>query len=135
MSRFGARRNWVVLRQESQTSKARVEIFKGEDDAVKRQPIKIIGIDQISNISTVPEKKEIMLSIGHEQMTFTCSSRADVDDWVKDIGYLRKNGPPQPMGSKRPQKLLPPDDGGAVQCEYRALMYNQWYQIIALKFH
>ncbi len=87
-----------------------MEIFRGEDDAAKRQPIKIIGIDQISYISTVPEKKEIVLCIGQEQMTFSCSSRADVDDWMKDIGCLRKNG--QGICNKRP-----PDDIGA-QCKF-----------------
>ena len=110
MSRFGTRKNWVVLRQESHSARARVEIFKEEDDFAKRQPTKIIGIDQISSISTSPEKKEISLSIGNEQITFYCSSRADVDDWMRDIDCLRKNG-------RGFSKRASGDDSGFVQCK------------------
>ena len=93
LSRFGSKKSWVVLQRDSHSSRARVEIFKEEDDCAKgHRPVKLIGIDQISNVSISPEKKEIVLTIGYENMTFSFSSKADVDDWIRDIESLRKNG-------------------------------------------
>lgn len=103
------------MRQQSHSSRARFEIFRDEDDFTKRQPVKIVGIDQISTIITSPEKKEIVISVGNEQLTLTCSSRADVDDWIRDIDCLRKNGHFINKRSSGDEGMGGP--AGLVQCE------------------
>ena len=92
LTRIGTRKNWVVLKKDSHTARSRVEVYKDEDDVTKRHPTKVIGIDQISRINTSPEKKELTLILGDENIMFLCSSRADMDDWVRDIDGLRKHG-------------------------------------------
>ena len=82
----------MVLKKDSHTARSRVEVYRDEDDVTKRHPTKVIGIDQISRINTSPEKKELTLILGDENVMFLCSSRADMDDWVRDIDGLRKHG-------------------------------------------
>lgn len=92
LTRIGTKKNWVVLKKDSHSARSRVEVYKDEDDVTKRHPTKVIGIDQISRINTSPEKKELTLILGDENIMFLCSSRADMDDWVRDIDGLRKHG-------------------------------------------
>ena len=113
--RIGAKKNWVVLRRESHSSRSRVEVFKDEDDFSRRQPIKIVGIEQISSVNTSPEKKEIILNVGSENVILTCSSRADVDDWMRDIEALRQNG--RGLGKRKSG-----DDG--IPCELSRMLLS-----------
>ena len=84
----GGRKHWVVLRKEG-AHRHRIEVFKDEDD-VRRLPSKVIAIENITNVQTILEKKELTVITEDETNTFVCSSRADLDDWVRDIENLRR---------------------------------------------
>lgn len=91
LTRFGTKKHWVVLRSESRTGLCRIEIYKDEDDVPRKNPSKIISVEQVSSLQTNLERKDITLSMFGETVTFGCLSRADLDDWVRDIESLRQN--------------------------------------------
>ncbi|XP_041378684.1 purine nucleoside phosphorylase-like [Gigantopelta aegis] len=71
-----------VLRSESRTGLCRIEIYKDEDDVPRKNPSKIISVEQVSNLQTNLERKDITLCMFGETVTFGCTSRADLDDWT-----------------------------------------------------
>ncbi|XP_019849843.1 PREDICTED: docking protein 5-like isoform X2 [Amphimedon queenslandica] len=83
------RKYWVVLKGESRSTKACIEIYKSEDDVLRKSPTKLVAIDQISRLQSVIERKELTLVMYAESVSLICSSRADHDDWLKDIESVR----------------------------------------------
>lgn len=83
----------MVLKAESRHTKPCIEIYKSEDDFLRKRPTKLVAIDQINRIQSAIERKELTLVLFGETVTFMCSSRADHDDWLKDIESVRGQTP------------------------------------------
>lgn len=83
----------MVLKAESRHTKPCIEIYKSEDDFLRKRPTKLVAIDQINRTQSAIERKELTLVLFGETVTFMCSSRADHDDWLKDIESVRGQTP------------------------------------------
>lgn len=88
---MSSKKHWVVLKRETHTAKSRLEIYKDEDQAsLQGAPWRLVSLDSISRIQTTAERKEFVIFSLEEALTFVCSSRADLDDWMRDLDILRR---------------------------------------------
>ena len=72
------------------TGRSRIEWYRSEDRAKDYQPVKVVDLDTIRSINPVERKKGFMVDLLEESMLFQCTSKADMEDWVRDINRFRQ---------------------------------------------
>ena len=93
LTRMTSKKNWVVLHGASYSGKSRVEVFKDEDSAsMRNDPWRVIGLEQVTKVQMSPDRKEFILVTKEDSISFVCQSRADLDDWLRDLESVRRGG-------------------------------------------
>ena len=87
---MGSKKNWVVLRGPSYNGKSRVEVYKDEDTATRQSAWRVIALEQVTKVQMSSERKEFILVTKDDSISFICSSRADLDDWLRDLENVRR---------------------------------------------
>lgn len=82
-----SRRQWVVLRRESGGRASRVELYRNEDQSAEPNKIISLSPSTLRNVQILDRKKAFVLNLQEESCMFQCSSRADMEDWHRDIGH------------------------------------------------
>ena len=87
------KKNWVILRSSSPFGKSRVEIYKDEDSAaLQSDPWRVVALELVSKVQMSSERKEFILVSPDDSTSFICASRADLDDWLRDLECVRRGG-------------------------------------------
>ena len=108
LTRMGSKKNWVVLRGPSFNGKSRVEVYKDEDTATRQSGAwRVIALEQVTKVQMSSERKEFILVTKDDSISFICSSRADLDDWLRDLENVRRGDKAgrskDPMVASNPQ--------------------------------
>ena len=103
-----SRRNWVVLRKDSPGGgKSRLELYRNEDlSGVGPVRTILLDPDTVKGINTIDKKKAFLLTLSDDVCLFQCSSRADMDDWYKDLSRCRYNRSGSQGGGALPDKNI-----------------------------
>jgi hypothetical protein len=103
---ISTKKYWIILFAKSAVSRSRLEIFKGEDDVTKKNPLRVIDIESVERVVPNSDKKELSLALpNNETVMLCCVSRAEHDDWLNDIQLIKTN---RKLNS--PPVAAPPDE-------------------------
>ncbi|XP_064399054.1 uncharacterized protein LOC135345566 [Halichondria panicea] len=85
LNQMSSKRQWVVLRKAARGKPTSLELYKSEDQT--QAPLRTIPLDRsgFKNIHRDEHKKAFILNLNDEVCLFQCTSRADMDDWSRDI--------------------------------------------------
>lgn len=80
-----SRKYWTILRKDA--AGCLLELYRSEELMTQNTPIKTLTLSPTSRIETIGNKKAFVLNndTGADAMMFVCQSRADMEDWARDI--------------------------------------------------
>ena len=84
-----SKRYWLVLRKETPGGgRSRLEFYRSEEQS--NEPVRVIPLDQIREVHHSERKKASFdVHLQDEVTQFSCSSKADTDDWMRDIARFQ----------------------------------------------
>lgn len=82
-----SRRQWVVLRRETTGRASRIELYRSEDQSAEPNKTVSLSPSSLRNVEILDRKKAFVLNLQDESCMFQCSSRADMEDWYRDINH------------------------------------------------
>ena len=86
---MSSKRFWLVLRKETPGGgRSRLEFYRSEEQS--NEPVRVIPLDQIREVHRSERKKaSFEVHLQDEVSQFSCSSMADMEDWMRDIGRFQ----------------------------------------------
>jgi hypothetical protein len=89
LSTLSSKRTWMVLCRKGPSGKPRIEMYRSEDSVSGQQPHRMIDLETVRSVQPVERKKGFLVELLDETMMLQCTSKADMEDWVRDINRLR----------------------------------------------
>jgi hypothetical protein len=79
----------MVLCRKGPSGRPRIEMYRSEDSVGGQQPVRMIDLETVRSVQPVERKKSFLIELPEETMMLQCTSKADMEDWVRDTNRLR----------------------------------------------
>ncbi|CAI8034686.1 hypothetical protein GBAR_LOCUS19502 [Geodia barretti] len=89
LSTLSSKRMWMVLCRKGPSGRPRIEMYRSEDSVAGQQPVRMIDLETVRSVQPVERKKSFLIELPEETMMLQCTSKADMEDWVRDTNRLR----------------------------------------------
>ncbi|CAI8034680.1 Docking protein 4 [Geodia barretti] len=89
LSSLSSKRMWMVLCRKGPSGRPRIEMYRSEDSVGGQQPVRMIDLETVRSVQPVERKKSFLIELPEETMMLQCTSKADMEDWVRDTNRLR----------------------------------------------